>query len=432
MDPGYCPRRAVRVPIKEVITELLKSLKRHQFFTLSSGVVTAQLLSLAFMPVLTRMYPVESFGYFAIYLAFSNLTGIFATLRLEMTIPLAENEAEADHLSSITSGLVLAVGILLAAAFATPGARALLPSMDQSYSTWVLIALSAALIGWVQVITQRILRNGRLKFISIRHIVDKGSFIVISLTVAKLGFTATGLIIAQTAGTLLSVVVLLLGSAWWPRIHVGRIRLLLRKYSDFPKYNTLSMAMGLASNQLPTLFYSNLFSVQSLGFHNLAQRVADAPNTAVTSALGMVFYRRVLNAQPQQYKRIFLRALMWSGLAFLVPAILVSLIAQPLFSFAFGEKWVPAVPYFLALLPLTVARMSFTLQQGLLIAMRRLDIDFRISALVLGAQVLGIALGTTLTDTLLGPVMVASLLSTVVYGYALILIYRLVLKANLP
>ena len=406
--------------------ELFNSLKRHQFFTLSAGVVSAQLLSLACIPVLTRIYPVEGFGYFAVYAAIATIIGVFSTLRLEMAVPIAEDQPEADQMSALCLAMALSVGAFLLMIFAVPQVRELFPSMDQRFGTWALIAVAAVLVAWVQVITQRVLRNGRLKYISIRHIVEKSLFLGVAFLAAHLEFTFTGLIIGQTVGSFGSVVVLFLGSAWRPRLDTASITRLFKKYSDFPKFNSLSMALQLGSNQLPTLIYSNLFPVQGLGFLNLAQRVADAPSTIVTSALAAVFYRRVIDAPRDAYRRIFLRGLLWCFLVFALPAVVVSLYAEPLLRFVFGEPWAAAAPYFVALIPLTVARLSFTLQQGILIVMRRLDIDLRISGMVLGAQIAGMIAGIYLTDDLLGPVMLASIFSAIVYAYSLVMIYQLV------
>ena len=386
--------------------------------------IGAQVLSLALMPVLTRLYPVESFGYFAIFIAAANLIGAFSTLRLEMTIPIAADQEEANQMSSITAGFSLAAGVVFGLLFLFPQVRALLPSMDQAWQTWFLIALSAVLVGWIQILTQRVLRAGNFRVAALRHILDKGLFIVAALLAAKLKFTVSGLILAQTLGYSISVLVLFWGCAWLPSIHLGDVRRLAKKYSDFPRLNTMSVGFQLISTQLPILLYSNYFPVAEIGFLNLAQRLAELPNTIMTSALASVYYRRILSAAREQSRRIFLRTTLWTAIALIVPSLILAFWAGPLIRIVFGAKWELSAPFLLALLPLTITRLNYVLQQSWLLIMRRLDLDLKVSALVLMAQILGMGVGIYYFSTLLAPVVLASALTSVVYLLGLAWVYR--------
>jgi hypothetical protein len=46
--------------------QIVASLRRHHFFSLSGGILAANILSILTMPILTRLYGLEAFGIFAI------------------------------------------------------------------------------------------------------------------------------------------------------------------------------------------------------------------------------------------------------------------------------------------------------------------------------------------------------------------------------
>ena len=382
------------------------------------------------MPLLTRLYAVEAFGYFAIYVAMTNLIGIFSTLRLEQTVPIAEDQREADAVSTLTVLMSLIAGLAVAVATTIPQVRGLLPTMKQDWYIWGLTAASATFMGWIQILTQRLLRNGKLKYAAMRHIAEKASFLIIAIWAASAKHTNGGLIVAQTVGNFVAVLMLMIGCAWLPKITFHEMFRLARKYSDFPRLNTASMALQLFTTQLPILLYSYYFTPEFLGYLNLAQRLAEAPNTVVSGALAPVFYRRLLTAGKHQYRRIFLRTTLWSATAFSIPMILFALNAQTIIDFVFGAKWHASMPFFLALAPLTVTRLCYMIQQCWLIMLRHLDVDLKISALLLAAQGLGIFIGLFFFSTLLEPVIAAAALTSVVYIAGMIWISRLIHRAH--
>ena len=73
----------------------LKSDFLKNVFTLLSGATVAQIITLISIPILTRIYTPEDFGYIAIYLSIANIVAAFSTGRYELAIMLPKKRIEA-------------------------------------------------------------------------------------------------------------------------------------------------------------------------------------------------------------------------------------------------------------------------------------------------------------------------------------------------
>jgi len=69
------------------------------------------------MPLLARMFGSEAFGIFAVYYSLSNFIGVPSCFRLELALPIADSEAEADHVSTAATCLVIGVSLAVAVLF---------------------------------------------------------------------------------------------------------------------------------------------------------------------------------------------------------------------------------------------------------------------------------------------------------------------------
>lgn len=407
-----------------VLRDILHSLRRHQVFTLSTGILAANVASLLAMPWLTRLYAVESFGYFAVYWALCNLVGLFSTLRLELTIPIAENESEARRLSALASWLTCGCVAVMLALSLLPPVRALITSFPSDLAPWLLTVLSSLFVGWMQTATQSCLRAGRLTHLSLRHLVDRGGFIGLAIVLAHYGFDRLGLIVAQTVSLGLSLALLRTGSPLYLFVADKRLKALLHKYRDFPQKTAPSAILQMLTSQLPILAYSSLFPAREIGYLSLAQRLIDAPNTVVQGSLSAVYYRRLAGAQPSEYRRIFTRTLLWSVLAFGVPCAIAAIYARDVMRVGFGPEWAASGLYFICLLPAAFTRLVFLVQQTLFYVLRRLDLELYTSVALFVAQMTAIAVGLSLGASLLTPILSGSVLTALVFTWSLARLWR--------
>ena len=69
---------------------------------LVGGTAFAQLVGLICLPLLTRLYSPEEYTILGVYVAIVSILSVIACLRLEIAIPLPENDAEAKSLFYIS------------------------------------------------------------------------------------------------------------------------------------------------------------------------------------------------------------------------------------------------------------------------------------------------------------------------------------------
>ena len=104
-------------------------------FTLVSGSSVSQIISILFIPLLSRLYMPADFGLLAIFIALLNLFGSIINGRYEMAIFLPKSDNDAIQISraslwiSLISSIVIAVIIL----FLGTGFSSQISNIDYSY-----------------------------------------------------------------------------------------------------------------------------------------------------------------------------------------------------------------------------------------------------------------------------------------------------------
>ena len=85
-----------------LIIEIKSSQYIKNLFTLTSGVGLSQLIPLFLLPILTRYFSPQDFGFFAFVMALIQLMAIISTLRLEMAVVLPKKNNDAALLCLIS------------------------------------------------------------------------------------------------------------------------------------------------------------------------------------------------------------------------------------------------------------------------------------------------------------------------------------------
>ncbi|TIP80736.1 MAG: hypothetical protein E5X60_35955, partial [Mesorhizobium sp.] len=83
----------------------------RSILTVLSGSVVAQLIAIAVLPALTRLYDAESFGRYQIYLSIMNVAIMFSAFRYEVAILGARSGRVLDNLLKFTFRLCILTGV---------------------------------------------------------------------------------------------------------------------------------------------------------------------------------------------------------------------------------------------------------------------------------------------------------------------------------
>lgn len=327
----------------------------HNVAAVGTGIAAAQVISLVFMPFLTRLYGPEAFGALAAFTAIINIITPLATLGYANAIVMPETEEGASAVARLS---------LLCAAFVAPLTMGFIFLFQAQLAVWtgleatpsVLYLIPAALLvgALLSVANQAAVREGLFK-------AKAGSYVTSTL-VNNIGKLAGGLL--APSGLLLIVFHLLGGAlnyamllARVPRTGVFQVRSWFglagvrqaaSEQRDFALYRMPQSIINAASVGLPVILLVRLFDSATAGQYSLTVLVLSAPVMLLGQSVEDVFYpkitRAIVNGSQDAGKLLRKATTVLSLLSVGLFGIVV--LAGPiLFSIIFGDEWRRAGEY---------------------------------------------------------------------------------------
>lgn len=386
-------------PLRFRIDALVQRVSRQGFLrnvvVMLTGTAVGQAISLAFAPMLTRIYTPSDFGVLGVYTATLMILGMIASLALELAIPICLGEAECANLLCLC-GLVLVVmsaALGVASALVSPAtlsAMALGALTPERY----LLAVGLLWLGGYHVMLGVATRAAAFRDIARTRLTQGLGGPVSQLALGLAGTGATGLvigyIIGQTCATLPLIWRFVLQQREWLRqISWRGMAAVGRRYIDFPLYASWARLLDMAgSGDILLVLFSACYSPDIAGFMFLCERVVVRPLTVISTSLLQVFTGeagRAVSENPQQLRRRFWQVL---PLQFVIASLWIAaanIVAGWAFPFVFGAAWAAALPYLRALslsylVQIVLHPVSGTLQ---VLERQRIAAVWQISRLVL-------------------------------------------------
>ncbi|MEM9186051.1 MAG: oligosaccharide flippase family protein, partial [Planctomycetota bacterium] len=328
--------------------------------TVASGHVLGYGLAWAAAPLLTRLYPPESFGYFAIFVICLSSLGTIATLRFDQALPLVRQGRQAVVM--IGFGLAAAIGCGLIA-WATMPVVALLasgagaPAPPEGFGVLmavgcVLLSLYCLLGGWLV----RAQDYAGLSRMRIAYAV--GSLASQVLLPICLGSVAMGLGCGQVVGYGAGVLAALaMARRDWPATpgRLGRrVRVLLRRHRQYPVYATQSAFVSNLTVYSPAILLAWLYGPIAAGHYALAMRLLVTPMSMLSHAFSRVVYGEAVRegGSPAAVERLFWKTLRHEAMIAGPPLLIAAPVSLYAFGDVFGADWVDAGAYFAILSPM--------------------------------------------------------------------------------
>jgi len=271
---------------------------------LVSGNGVGQLITFLSIPILTRMYPPENFGVLALFTAVVLTLTVVVNGGYEWPIMLPEEESEAQNLVVISIWVSLGVscGILLLALVSEIASIAPRGWTLFDYWKWV-VPVSLLMEGLLNPIKIWINRQRKYRLLSSIKIARSCFQAGVSLLMGWLDILPMGLIWGFWAGQIAALGVALVyyistaGIAGF-RINLQSWQMLTHTYRDFPQYSILSTLFVTLSKQLPFFLFPLLFIDGDTinGFFSKAEQLLLAPISLISMSIGSVFFERASQA----------------------------------------------------------------------------------------------------------------------------------------
>ncbi len=310
------------------------------FTTLLLGSGLAQVISIAALPILGRLYDPTSFGQLGAVMALVSLSASVVHGRYQLAIPVTKNDDEARALLWLTSGLTLLFSlpfILLLASFV--GER---PDGLSTMAFLAVATLMTFLTAQIDVFSYWRSRGGRFR-VSARNALTR-NLVSVVLQIGLATINGFGLMIGILIGTASAACL-----GWYDALKrddrpIGWVPLrdvigVARKYSHFALFGVpQGWLAALSWNAMPLLLL-RFDTTSTAGQYWVAYRLLLAPITVFGAA-----YRQAMlplfpkleppNAQAQARQHALLLAL-----AGIIPMLLLLIYGKPIFETVIGPKW---------------------------------------------------------------------------------------------
>jgi O-antigen/teichoic acid export membrane protein len=312
------------------------------------------LITVIATPIITRYFTPDAFGIFAVFTSIVSILSITVCMRYEYAIMLPKSDDDAIN--------IFALCVLIAFLLCT----LLIPIVWFFQSQIITLFKIPNLGSYILIIPFMIFINGvftslyywntrkknfkRLAGARITSsVVTNGS----QLGSAFLGFvTAGGLIIGSILGTFASTLVLSLqiwrrdipilkSSIRWRSMVHG-----LRRYRNFPIYDTFSAFLNNLSWQLPVFMLAAFFSPTIVGYYSLGLTVLFFPMNLIAGSLSQNFFQKAVESKEQgTLGRLVEQVFEVLVIIGLYPIFLLTLVGANVFVVIFGPVWGEAGVY---------------------------------------------------------------------------------------
>lgn len=348
-------------PLRHHLASLVrKDSYAYDTFINTLGLLTAAALSIAVLPILSRLYPPSEFGIFGVFSAFVSLGTVAATGRYEAAIVLPSEDRDAGVVAAVAGIFALGVTFLLlmvAVILYIVG----IAIVREHFLLSGLAVLTIGLSAGFQVLLNTAIRYRLFGLTSIARVAGAVTMAVLSIGFGLMDAGEVGLPLGVTGNYLISGLVLV--SALRGSGRAGGIpsRSCIagqaKRFRHFPLFSLPSDFINTLASQLPVLFFSTFFGATAAGYLTMFQRVW-AGSGILVQGLGETFRQRaaVERQKTGAFRRIMLVTVLPLGAVAVVLLVILGIFGPDLFALFAGEQWREAGVYGQILAPMVCAQ----------------------------------------------------------------------------
>ncbi|MBX3606813.1 MAG: oligosaccharide flippase family protein [Piscinibacter sp.] len=393
------PRQQLRATGIVFLVRLGQSAYLNAVLVLAGGTAFAQALPIIVSPLLTRLYTPADFGNLSLFTALVASVGMAVGGRYDMAMLTPRRSAAARHLFALAIwvSVFFSATSLIVVWVAPDSVRRALAA--ESLGGWLyLVPLGLLLTGVRTTLSYWANRSGDFRALVGAQWSQALFVAFIALGLGALGAGFPGLLTGNLLGLLAAGALLgyrfrrdfSVTSLAWTRAKTA----LARRYRSYPLYSASSAVVDGVTMSLPVFFIAHHFPDSTLGHYSLVLRVASAPLSFISSAVGQVHLKRIVQMlHDGQEAGAYLKRLVITLAAIAAaPTLLLMPIAPWLFAHVFGPPWQEAGFYFQILMPSLAVRFVATTISGTMEATNNshLGAAWKVTALLVTATVLSL------------------------------------------
>lgn len=322
--------------------------------TLALGSGAGRLISLATIPIVTRIYGPEDFGVLSVFTAVVLILAPLATLRYVLALPLPRHDGLAMNLLALTACLLVGIGGLLALALWLLGEPLFgLLSMEVLAPWWWLIVLGVLGTAAYEAFTLWATRRRAYKVMAQTQVTQSVAGAGVKIALGLAGLQPLGLLIGQVVAQAGGTVRLWRNFVFdfrTNRHHVGisRMRKAAWHYRSMPIWRVPSQFLMIFSIQAPVLAFAALYDAATVGQLGLAFTALAIPISVLGETTSKAYYAeisRIGRYDPKSLLAVTRSTLSTMLIVSLGPSLVLFLFGEPIFEMVLGESWTVAGRY---------------------------------------------------------------------------------------
>ena len=318
--------------------------------TVATGTALAQAITIAAMPILSRMYSPAAFGLLATFVVLCDTAYQVACLGYQGSIVLPKRDQSAHTLWVSCICIGIASCILAEVVFLMQGERiaAWLGNPELEEWLWLVPVVMLIMVAF-ETTTYWCTRHKKFGQISTGIVSNRLAAVGTQLALGAVSATAapSGLLIGNVFGSLTGLSVISaqgmrnMPAHYWKNLRLRRIFLLLHRYRHFPGYGLLSNLFAAAGRALPVICLGYFFTPAIVGFFAMSNRLVTAPIQLLSKAVVQVFYERANRANVDGNLGELTAGLYERMVALIMtPMGLLGLAAPDLIAVLLGGQWI--------------------------------------------------------------------------------------------
>ena len=307
--------------------------------------VCSMLLQMVVSIVVARLLVPEDFGVMAILTFFTAVALVVVDSGFSQTLLRKESPTNDDYKSVFVFNLAVSVALYLLVV-------ALSPLLARYYDLAIIAKIAPVLFLLLPLNALGIIQNTKLsrefRFGALSRINFVASLVagVVAITIAVCGGGVWALVAQR-----LSVVAVKSLLLWWRGDWRGEGRFSSVAWRAMAPFSFRLMSTDIVSavyNNVAQLFIGKIYSADTLGYFNQAQKIKDLPVQSAVLAVQTVTYPALakIKDDAEKFAESFRKVLLINIFVMAPMAVGMSAVARPLFEVLLGERWLPTVPYF--------------------------------------------------------------------------------------
>jgi O-antigen/teichoic acid export membrane protein len=310
------------------------------------GTIIAQIIPIITAPILTRIYAPEDYGTFGLYMSIVSIGVTLASARFDLAIFIPKNLDDSKRIIVLT---ILISGFFSFFLFLIIVATQ--HYMDTFFNvkglgSWVLtIPFIVFVISLYQNYLHWLNRIKNYKGLNFLRILNSLLLSLFNLLWGFFNFKSIGLVLSLMVSYSIMTVLYLKDLKMFLRFtNLNRLRILIRKYKNFPLYSLPSTLSGEIGAQMPTFLLIYYFNEAIAGFYILATRMISLPFSILGNSIATVYRQEAIEEFNLNgnctviYIKTFKKLLLIS----ILPVLIIMFGSEWLFSIFFGAKWIVA------------------------------------------------------------------------------------------